>query len=317
MIISRTKNQQSPETIRRITEHCFAPRTMTAYTELGEGYFNAAYLVALSDGTEVVLKVAPKADVRVMTYEKNIMHSEVSAMRLAKQDPDIPVPAILGWDDSCTLCDAPYFFMEKLPGQSLNAIKSTLSAEQIRNIYIDSGRINRRINEIACPCFGYPGQPAYQGDRWFPVFRKMMETGIADAKAGNVPLTVDPEELLRALDADAALFDAVTEPKLVHLDLWDGNIFVQDGSITGLIDWERCIWGDPLLEAGFRMYGLNPDFLSGYGITMTAQEERRALWYDVYQTLLMSLECGYRQYETMDFYNWSSGLLEKQFEKLL
>ena len=52
-----------------------------AVTELKEGWFNVAYNVKLADGREVVLKIAPPQDVEVMSYEKNIMYTEVTAMR--------------------------------------------------------------------------------------------------------------------------------------------------------------------------------------------------------------------------------------------
>ena len=84
-----------------------------------------------------------------------------------------------------------------------------------------------------------------------------------------------------------------------------------------MIDWERSIWGDPLLEVGFRTYSENRDFLRGYGIAkLTPMQERRALWYDIYLLLLMSLECEYRGYETMDMYEWASKLMKQQFEKV-
>ena len=38
--------------------------------ELSNGFYNASYLIELSNGREVVMKVAPPAGVEVMTYEK-------------------------------------------------------------------------------------------------------------------------------------------------------------------------------------------------------------------------------------------------------
>ena len=316
MLVSLTKNKQSEVTVRKMAAKFFAPVEMVGYTELTEGYFNVAYEVFLRDGRSVILKVAPAKDVRIMTYEKNIMQSEVSAMRTVENYSDIPAPRVLGYDDSCTICPSPYFFMEKLSGRSLNTVKDTLSAEQLAEIYAESGRINRRINEIPCPCFGYPAQPEFQGKTWFPVFRKMLEAGIQDAEKGGVDLKISPDTLLACLDRDKALFDAVTEPKLVHWDCWDGNIFVEKGKITGFIDWERSIWGDPLLEVGFRTYSENTAFLKGYGAELTENQKRRALWYDVYLMLLVSLECEYRKYETMDMYYWGTSILQKQLAAL-
>lgn len=138
---SLTKNRQSEDTIGKMVDNIFSPLKMKHYKELTEGYFNVAYEVELSDGKVAILKIAPTKDIRIMTHEKNIMSSEVQAMRTVAQSVTIPVPQIYGYDDSCTLCDSPYFFMEKLKGSSLDTIKDTLTQEQIENIYIETGKI--------------------------------------------------------------------------------------------------------------------------------------------------------------------------------
>lgn len=64
---------------------------------------------------------------------------------------------------------------------------------------------------------------------------------------------------------DKLVFEEVTKPYLVHRNCWDGNIFVEGGKVTGIIDWERCLWADPLLEVNFRIHGDNRWFRKGYG----------------------------------------------------
>lgn len=314
---SLTKNRQNKDTITRMVEKFFGSLEVRSYKELTEGYFNVAYEVELNDGSKTILKIAPSKDVRIMTYENNIMSSEVQAMRMAGQDGHISVPQIYGYDDSCTVCESPYFFMEKLKGKSLNTIKKSLSQQQIENIYSETGKIIRLVNGIPCPCFGYPGQPEYQGTEWYPVFCKMIKAGLGDAKQGNVDLKIPISELLDHLERDRVVFEEVKEPRLVHWDCWDGNIFVEDGNLTGIIDWERCLWADPLMEVGFRTYSPNPAFQKGYGMeVLDARQQRRALWYDIYLMILVALECEYRRYETMDTYEQSTDILTKQFEKL-
>jgi aminoglycoside phosphotransferase (APT) family kinase protein len=57
---------------------------------------------------------------------------------------------------------------------------------------------------------------------------------------------------------------------LLHFDLWDGNVLAADGRLTGLVDGERFLWGDPLLDlvspALFRRIEDEPEhpFLRGY-----------------------------------------------------
>lgn len=314
---SLTKNRQDKQTLERMTVKFFAPLTLDRVEELTDGYFNVAYKIELSNGNKVILKVAPSKEARIMTYEKNIMRSEVEAMKMVEGALGIPAPKVLGFDESCQICKSPYFFMEMLSGESLNIGKETLTEEQIQNIYRETGQIIRLVNEIACPCFGYPGQIEFQGKEWFPVFKKMLEAGVRDASLGQVDLRIPIEKLWQYLERDRSVFEEVTKPCLVHWDCWDGNIFVKDGQVTGIIDWERCLWGDPLMEVNFRIYGENTWFRKGYGKEqLTESEYRRALWYDVYTMILVSLECEYRKYDTMDMYQWSTSILREQFEKL-
>lgn len=314
---SLTKNRQKEDTIRKMVEKFFAPLELKNYTELTEGYFNIAYEVELSDGKRTVLKIAPAKEVRVMTYEQNIMYSEVRAMRAVKENCSAPVAEIYGYDDSCTTCKSPYFFMEKLSGESLNSIKGTLTSGQIEKIYIETGRMIRSVNQIPCPCFGYPGLPEYQGPEWYPVFYKMMEALLEDAERAKVDIKISPNELIHMLKNDRAVFEEVAEPCFVHWDCWDGNIFVKNGKVVGIIDWERVLWADPLMEVGFRTYDANSAFQKGYGLeVLSGHQQRRALWYDIYLMLSMTIECEYRKYETTDQYDWTTGILMKQFEKL-
>lgn len=57
-----------------------------------------------------------------------------------------------------------------------------------------------------------------------------------------------------------AFFDEVTVPRLVHWDLRAGNVLVEQERITGLIDFERCLWGDVRMEVGFRTFARDPFF---------------------------------------------------------
>lgn len=312
-----TKNHQSQETLQAMVEKCFPGLHLQSYKELTEGYFNVAYDVVLSNGKHTILKVAPKKDTRVMTYEKNIMFAEVEAMKLVTAHDGIPAPKVFAYDNTCNLCDSPYFFMEKLEGETLNNILNTLTEAQISSIRQELGKINSRINFIKRDYFGYPGLPEFHGDKWYPTFVKMMKTAVNDNLVANVDLQIPLDTMWECLEADKAVFEEVTEPCLIHWDCWDGNIFVKEGKITGIIDWERSMFADPLMEVSFREYAYNPDFYQGYGILeLTPNQKRRALWYDIYMMILGASECEYRQYETMDMYHWAMSVMHKQFPKI-
>lgn len=319
MPYSQTKNTQSPDHILKMVNHCF----QTAYSlkelriwELTEGFFNAAYEVVLPDGRELILKVAPPGEAEVMSYERNIMFAEVDSMKLVSKYTEVPVAKVLAYDDTDTVCPSHYFFMEKLPGSSLSSIKKTLDEEQQERIYFALGQYASQINGIEGKSFGYYGQPGSQGTEWFAVFSKMLITAFEDAGKKQIPLAVEPTSLFSALEKEREIFQEVTKPKLVHWDLWDGNVLIREGQISGLIDFERCLWGEPLMEVNFRDYARRPEFLAGYGRgRLSRAESRRCLWYDLYLYLLMSLEHTYRHYETTDMYEWASARLRITFEE--
>lgn len=314
-----TKNHQSEDKIRQMTHRAFGEGSYAAHKELTEGFFNTAYLVTLQDGREAVLKVAPAPGVRVMRYEKDIMQAEIEAMRLVEKVEGIPAPKVLFADESGELCASAYFFMEKLEGASLNSLRESgaVTQEEVIAAHEESGRICARLNAMHGLRFGYPGQPELQQTEWLPMFRIMLEMAFEDAKDGNVEEPITREELFALLERDKAAFAQVRTPCLVHWDLWDGNLFVKDGKVVGVIDWERCLWADPLMEVGFRTYDDDKSFLRGYAIgELTQEQATRALWYDIYLLLLMSLETEYRKYEGDGFHNWCTGLLRQQLDKV-
>ncbi|MDK2967919.1 aminoglycoside phosphotransferase family protein [Lacrimispora sp.] len=314
---SLTKNIQSEETILHLIHHAFPHAVCNGIEELTEGYFNVAYKISLDHAPSCILKIAPPKDAPVMSYEKNIMMSEVLAMRTVKEQTGIPVAEVLYYDDSLTQLNSPYFFMEILEGASLHSILPSLSEAVQSEIRTETGRWNRKINGIKGSRFGYPGQPALQGSDWHQVFSLMIKLAFSDAERLSIDLKVSSEQLFRDLDRSREIFDEVKIPVLVHWDLWDGNIFVKNNRITGIIDWERSLWADPLMEVGFRTYVPDRDFYNGYGIERLSEKEYlRALWYDVYTMLLVSQECDYRQYETRDMYDWASGHLVDKFNEL-
>lgn len=302
MPVSITKAAVSEDTVNRMTQKALGEDALEI-RELKEGYFNIAYQVRLSD-RDVVLKIAPSPETEVMTFEKNIMFSEVDSMKMVAQRTEVPVPEVLFYDSSRDVADREYFFMEMLDGKSLSSISDVLPEEQKQRIYYDMGRYTAMLNGITGERFGYYGQPDRQGEDWYEVFRDMLRDPFADAERKGIAMPVREDETLELLERDRALLGAVKTPRFVHWDIWAGNVFIADGQIRGIIDFERCLWGDPLLEVGFRCYEQNSAFFGGYGIKgLSREEKRRARWYDVYLALLWCLETDYRGYDNRDFYH--------------
>ena len=144
-----------------------------------------------------------------------------------------------------------------------------------------------------------------------------MENIIEDGKRVHIDIGTSYETILDRLKLHREYFREVEQPSLIHFDSWDGNIFVKNGYFHGIIDWERAMWADGLMEDHFRYHVRNTAFLEGYGIQkMTKAQRIRCAWYDVYLYLIMMFEGTYRHYETNDQYVWVHGLFEKVWEEM-
>jgi len=309
---SKTKNRQTRAQIEGMVARSFNGLALAdgedAVLELKDGWFNASYKIGLADGRVVVLKIAPPKDVEVMRYEKNIMATEVATMRLVRQNPAIPVPAIYDFDDTHELCNADYFFMKYVTGECLEHARDSLSPETKASVERQIGAIIREVNSFPGAYFGYDGNPNLRAATWKDAFVRIIESVLEDAARKNVLFDCGYDELRAGVLKHAIALEEVTTPCLVHWDAWNPNFFVQDGQITGIIDFERALWAEPLMEAQFRQFGDGgiTDAMRGYGKTaFTFAEEQRMHLYALHLGLVMHTECFYRNYDTDDILNFS------------
>jgi aminoglycoside phosphotransferase (APT) family kinase protein len=310
---SKTKNKKTRAQIENMALRAFNGLGLAAGAEasleMKEGWFNAVYNIRLADGREVVLKIAQPVGVEVMFYEKNIMATEVASMRLVRENPAIPVPEIYFFDQTHDLCDADYFFMEKIFGDNLEHVKANLPIAAQDALDFKIGEIVREINGFSGTYFGYDGNPNLRAQTWKEAFIKIAESVLVDAARKNVVFDFDYDEIRAAIQKHASALEAVTIPCLVHWDAWDLNFLVQADKIVGIIDFERALWADPLMEAQFRMLFFGQDItpsLRGYGKTsFTFAEGQRNYLYSLHLALVMHTECFYRNYDTDAIFNMS------------
>jgi aminoglycoside phosphotransferase (APT) family kinase protein len=323
MIESKTKNIKTRAQLAAMAAKAFGGIALAdgdAVRELKEGWFNAAYSLRLADGREVVVKIAPPPGAEVMRYEKNIMTTEVAMMRLVRQNPAIPVPEIYFYDTDRDVCDADYFFMEKLAGDNLEHVKAGLPLETQASIDRQIGAIIREINGFPGTYFGYDGNPELRGSTWKAAFSTIVESVLEDAARKNVVFDYSYDELRAAVQHHAVALEEITTPCLVHWDAWNLNFFVQDGRVVGLLDFERALWAEPLMEAQFRSFvegdGVT-ESMRGYGKTsFTAAEDQRNHLYLLHLALVMHTECYYRNYATDEIFNLSRDFIRATMEWL-
>ncbi len=312
-----TKNKQSEAVIRQMVQNAFPKKQMASYVELTEGMCNTAYMINFADGSRSVLKIATKDNRGRMSNEVNLMEAEVTAMGLVNAADVVKVAQIQYYDKSNNICDGHYFFMEALEGESLSSVAERLSEEERATINYEIGQVERQISTIQGKAFGLLGDMEHTHETLFDFVYMLISNVLSDAEKKGVTFGVSPEEILALLKQYQAAFDKVKNPVLVHWDMWEGNIFVKDGHISGIIDWERAMWGEPFMDDRFRRHTRNKDFLRGFEQEeFTTEEMSRILWYDILLFLTMMTEGAYREYEDDGLYQWTKPLFEASWKEL-
>lgn len=313
---SKTKNRKTRGQLAAMAARSFDGMALAdgddAVSELKEGWFNAAYNLRLADGREVILKIAPPRDAEVLAYEKDIMATEVASMRLARSNPAIPVPEIYAYDTALDLCDSEYFFMEKLAGENYGHVKESLPPDMQAQIDRQIGAIIREINGFTGTYFGLDGNSTLRAATWQEAFLKLCDAALEDGLCKNAEYGFAVDDICAAIEKHAPSLAGITTPQMVHWDLWDLNIFVREGRITGVLDFERVLWADPLMEAQFRAlsWGGVSESMRGYGkTTFTPKELQRCTLYTLYLGLIMKTECYCRNYGTDEISNMGLGII--------
>jgi len=316
-----TKNRQTNEILYLMAEKAFGKGKINYEKEIVEldgGYCNVVYLVPLIEG-EVIVKIAPSDEIEMMSYEERMLETEVAVMDLIEKYTKIPSPRVLFFDNSKTVCNSSYFFMIKSEGKSYDHFKKEFSDEQNDAIKQELGGYNKQLNQIKGTYFGLIGKSSSRFETWREFILSLFQMLINDGKRkGSNLVHITYDELWELITSYAEVFDEVITPRLVHWDLWDGNVFVQDGSISGIIDYERAFYGDFLMEDEFSSFREpSKAFLKAYGKEeFTPKEMIRCTIYRLYRCIIMIVECDYRKYDSNVQVNWMIDTLKVELEKL-
>jgi len=304
---SLTKAKVTVDQIKEATNACLDCNVLD-YMELNDGFYNISYLVKLDDNSEVVLKIAPPKDVEILTYEKDIIITELLFYKLAFEHTDIKVPEILAEDFSCEIIDSPYYFMSKLEGIPLNKLEN-ITPDMRKQVYTVIAEYIAKLHNINGEMFGYiTMEDKCAGKDCLNSIIVSVEALMNDAKRKDMILPLSKDEIFDVLNECNVAFNEIRYPVVCHFDLWDGNIFVCTNDkkldVTGIIDFERGFYGCPAADLCQAMgyIDLEKDvyFLETYNkfankkVAYNNELKIRILAYRFYLFLIMIVECDYR-----------------------
>ena len=307
-MISRTKYEIDESSLLHLIAQA-GISGVSAISPLGDGEFNAVFLASAPEQNYVV-KIAPPEDASVMTYEKNMMQSEVFWYRMMREKTGIRVPAVYAADFGHTLLPVSYFIMEHLPGTPLN--KAKLGAKDRAAVDAALAGMLAQMHAISGSRFGY--EQCGLHDDWYQAITQIIMQTLDDCSRKN-RRSRRGERLLRLIARHQSALEKAP-CCMVNFDIWPANIIVrcEEGALRlAWIDPERSFWGDPMLDfvcfAFHKPLASITQILAAYNaaahvpVSPTAEETVRFATGQGYLALIMEVEKYYR-YTPLRFGWW-------------
>ena len=277
--------------------------------EITEGWFNTIHRLSLVDGARVGLKIAPRRQFEPMTYEKDLLHAEIGVQTLLVARGIRGTSVIAEGRDPLAGEPMDWFMYEWVEGKNLTEARKTMDEIAQQRADDEVAELSARINSIRGERFGRWHNDNCAAANWTESFTVMVEDLLYDAGRKSVTLPWETSELRALLAAALPSLCLVKQPRLVIWDLHDGNIIANPvtGEVQAIIDGDRALWGDPLMEFCFRSFNsLSERWLKVYWSHLDGTFARvdrksrnaqvRIAWYDLYLALVMIIESVYRRY---------------------
>ena len=266
-----------------------------AVIELGYGAYNSTYRVDLGADRVVILRVAPEPS-RQSRAERSLMRNEHASVPYLAPIAAL-MPSTLAADFTHQIIGRDYLFQTLLSGVPAPDGLAAYPRPEWAPFFRQMGTITRRIHAVRGDSFGWVAGPRFA--RW----RDAYTSSLADLAAALEDAGLDADDVLEAADAavmNSEIFDEITEPRLLHGDLWTANVMIspdaREPTITGVCDCDRAAWGDPAADWSIYRAGQRPGterdaFWDTYGtLPATPSAAQRARFYQVLHVGTLRLE---------------------------
>jgi len=250
------------------------------------GMYNTTYFVKTDNG-DIVVRVGPVNTHLLFPHGKDSMATEPLFHTMLK-DNGIPTSVILKYSPAGTVLDRPYIISEYI--ESVTMSDKSLSGVNLDNIYEEVGGYARKMHEITNDRFGRKRPDgSREFNKWSEFMLDYADTNIKKAREYELFPDADLDAFWQYLNdgETVRLLDEITVPRMVHADLWPGNVLLRKNGdkyqVAAIIDLEHIIFGDIYWE--FRTpWMIKEPFIKGYGreIAKTPEIAKRG---DIYSAI--------------------------------
>lgn len=155
----------------------------------------------------------------------------------------LPVPEVIALDESKTLVPCMYIILSKLPGEQIVRTWQELTTEQQAATAFQAGvYLAEMHNVMLLDDFGDPG---YLLPGWVAFVDEFAERYLQEsARIGILDETI-LKRIRQVVQQAQPLLNTVQRSVLVHSDYHFENVLQRAGQVTGVIDVEWGVFGDP------------------------------------------------------------------------
>jgi Ser/Thr protein kinase RdoA (MazF antagonist) len=248
------------------------PRAVEANL-LDEGKANSNYRLKLRDGTLCVLRF------HVREPEAASLEASISELLAG----ELPIPRVLRRGEGFTL-------LEWMPGSTIERLLSAGRQDEVLSAAGDLGRCLAKISAHRFESAGFLDPDLHVASAWpstidglFGYLSQCLQNPLLIERAGlefAARVSAFVEQMMPRLVA------GVGPPCLVHGDYKASNLLIDNGRLSGILDWEFAHSGTWLLDAGqlFRHrenlpQGFREEFELGFGQDMPSD------WFELASTV--------------------------------
>jgi aminoglycoside phosphotransferase (APT) family kinase protein len=223
--------------------------------ELGLGMYNSTYRVTMAgQARPVILRVAPEPD-RQFRSELGLMRTEHATLPwLAAIAPLLPRVIAADWSHDVVGRDwMIQTLLDGIPAPDERGLRAYPRATWT-GFYRQLGAIAKTVHAVRGQHFGTITGPGLA--TWGQALVAALDDIVVDLDGLGLD-TTDLREVVTLAGARHAVLDEVVEPRLLVGDLWTVNVMLAEGAdaptISGVLDLDRGMWGDPAADWSIRM----------------------------------------------------------------
>ena len=236
------------------------PLDLDAQTNLGN--VNSVRTGKLASGKEVIIRCHPKG------VRNGYFYAEATAAHLAKEAglPSFDTLAVHEYEGGD---DFAFHVLEKLPG---TAIKKWLEAHagDEAKLLPQIGKMMARLHQVTVDGFGpFDNEGAKKGELigLHQTFGEAVRAGLPfnlDVMVKEGVLSPEQKVAVANLFGDDNPVLSNAKSVLVHNDFADWNLLTDGENVTGILDWDECVSGDPVSDIACWSTFFDPERMQGF-----------------------------------------------------